>query len=1213
MSDLPYPGLRPFQRHETDIFFGREEHTDQLIEKLGNTHFIAVVGPSGCGKSSLVRTGLLAGLETGFLASAGVHWRIAEFRPGNHPFLALAKALLEDKALGHDYKAPFADEAESLAFLRAALHRGPLSLHEILTESSLPQRTNLLLLVDQFEELFRYYEQTSVEKAAAFVSLLLASSEHPAIYVVITMRSDFLGDAALFYDLPQTIAQGLFLTPRLTREQLYDAIDAPATVFDGHIEADLVNQLLNDAGTDPDQLPLLQHALMRMWDIAWTENPNPVLITEQHYRKIGGLEMALSKHADEAYAELDPAQQRIAEHLFCNLTERSQGRGDTRRPVKLGEIAIQACVLWQEVISVIEVFRQPGRSFLTPPVGQELEPESIIDISHESLIRGWQRLKEWTRKEAESAELYQRLEDSAYRWEQKRAELWTGIELEIALAWRESTQPTAVWAKRYTKVAKTLQATEKEAEPAFLLAMRFLEACAVQQEEQKNQAELAKQKELKQKFKQKALIWAQIGLVIALGLALWGFYERHQAINSQKQTAQLEKERTLSLFQSHLTHAALLARDEDYAMASTILNQTPPLEAQISAPQRHARNLVAWFSQLMGDVPQQVYEGAGTQLFVIAIHPNGTELAVAGEQGSLVIFDRNTGKLTKKLQGHTDNIQAIVFDPNRQWLASAGDDKQIILWNPQNGHIITKWQTSTKVKALAVHPAGTLLASGGEDKQIKLWNPQTGKLIQTLNGHKASISTNGLAFNSTGDILGSTSHDKTARLWPLTTQSKKPLVLKGHTDILQGIAFSPDDQWVATSSVDESVRLWKVSNGKTARVLLGHQNKVFGLRFVEKGDYLITASRDRTLRIWDLDSGITLRVLQGHTAGVNDLAIHAQQLFSVSNDGTVRRWNIELPYQYSITLPSEPASAAISPDGQSVVVGFANGALRRYSLLKKQLLWEKENVHQADIQRLVFSPDGRWLATASFDNTAKLWQVLPKNLIEKQLFIGHDDAINAIAFSPKGNLLATASYDGKIGLFKVGSDEKGFHTAYQGRVYSVDFDLNGTRILSTGKDIGPKEGYTRLWQLTFGYAQIPAKPLTLIKEFPKGSDKMLWASLSSDNQKMASVGRDWLVHLYSLKNTQLHHRLVGHENSVLRAIFSPDNHQLATVSGDATVRFWDLIKRSELFTLHLPTPTDEVARLWDFDFRCIPQQNCWIAVPLTRGKLVLYEMKNIYD
>ena len=222
-----------------------------------------MVGPSGCGKSSLVRAGLIAALETGFLADAGAGWRIAEMRPGDLPLVRLAAALL---APSHSAQNAAWTPVKS-AIVQAMLRRGPLGLIEILRETRLPASENLLLLVDQFEEIFRFREQGSADDADAFVALLLASSAQREIpiYVVITMRSDFLGDCALFTGLPEAINDSQYLTPRLSRDQIRAAITGPARVFGGDVEPALVNRLLNEIGPDPDQLPLLQHALMRMW------------------------------------------------------------------------------------------------------------------------------------------------------------------------------------------------------------------------------------------------------------------------------------------------------------------------------------------------------------------------------------------------------------------------------------------------------------------------------------------------------------------------------------------------------------------------------------------------------------------------------------------------------------------------------------------------------------------------------------------------------------------------------------------------------------------------------------------------------------------------------------------------------------------------------------------------------------------------------------
>ena len=258
ITEHPYPGLRPFTREESDIFFGREEQSDQLLAKLGETRFIAVVGLSGCGKSSLVRAGMIPNLESGYLVSAGAYWRIATMRPGNTPIWNLAEALLDDSALGGELRAEGIPDPKILSLLLASLRRGSFGVVEILRETPLPKGTNLLIVVDQFEELFRYHREGGRDETEAFVNLLLTSARHEEfpIYVVTTMRSEYIGDCALFYGLPEVMNRGQFLVPRLTREQQEMAILGPAGVFGGTIEDRLVNRLLNEMGNDPDQLPL---------------------------------------------------------------------------------------------------------------------------------------------------------------------------------------------------------------------------------------------------------------------------------------------------------------------------------------------------------------------------------------------------------------------------------------------------------------------------------------------------------------------------------------------------------------------------------------------------------------------------------------------------------------------------------------------------------------------------------------------------------------------------------------------------------------------------------------------------------------------------------------------------------------------------------------------------------------------------------------------
>lgn len=453
MKDVnPFPGLRPFSAAESHLFFGCETATDALLRKLRTNRFIAVVGTSGSGKSSLVQAGMLPDLYGGFMASAGSSWRVAVLRPGDAPINALAAALATPSVFGAT------DESADIrsAITETVLRRGTLGLVEVTRQARLHPRENLLVLVDQFEELFRFKQfaggPRAADEAAAFVKLLLEAirQDELPIYVVLTMRSEYLGDCTQFRDLPEAINAGQYLIPRMTRDQRRQAIMGPVAVGGASMTPRLVQRLLNDVGDNPDQLPILQHAMMRTWDY-WADNhEEKEPIDLPHYEAIGGMVEALSRHADEAFNSIaDMRYQKIAERLFKRLTGKGTDNREMRFPARLAELCAVTGENESQVISVIDAFRQEGRSFLMPPQHVPLTGESLIDISHESLIRIWQRLRQWVDEEAQSARIYRRLAETSALYANGEAGLWRKPDLQIALEWRHLNHPTAQWAQRY--------------------------------------------------------------------------------------------------------------------------------------------------------------------------------------------------------------------------------------------------------------------------------------------------------------------------------------------------------------------------------------------------------------------------------------------------------------------------------------------------------------------------------------------------------------------------------------------------------------------------------------------------------------------------------------------------------------------------------------------------------------------------------------------
>ena len=553
----PFPGLRPFETDEYRLFFGREGQADSLLERLQRSRFLAVVGTSGSGKSSLIRAGLMPALRGGMMKGAGSGWRIAVMRPGGDPMGNLANELVKKDVLSEAGMG--LPESEAEAVIEATLRSGSLGILNVARQARLGEHEKLLLVVDQFEELFRFRaanEGGSADEASAFVKLLLEAAQQRelSIYIVLTMRSDFLGDCAQFQGLPEAINDGQYLIPRMTRDERRFAVTGPVGVTRGKISEPLINRLLNDVGDNPDQLPILQHALMRTWEHWQAHRSDGEPIGLEHYEAIGTMSDALSRHADEAFNELpDEKSRKIAELLFKTLSDRGADNRETRRPTRLDTICKITGASLPEVIAVIDVFRRGGRSFLMPPAGTELHADSVIDISHESLIRNWQRLKQWVNEEGASVRVYRRVAETAVLHREGSEGLLQDPALSYALDWAEKSHPNAAWGERY--------------HPEFETAMTYLEQSRIAQEEklaaeeQRRNEEIERDKRELEKTKRfvalqaraaRRMRWliAALGVImlLALGTAAFAWNQRASAVAS-RQAAYRDQQNALVLAQ----------------------------------------------------------------------------------------------------------------------------------------------------------------------------------------------------------------------------------------------------------------------------------------------------------------------------------------------------------------------------------------------------------------------------------------------------------------------------------------------------------------------------------------------------------------------------------------------------------------------------------------------------------------------------------------
>jgi WD40 repeat protein len=280
-------------------------------------------------------------------------------------------------------------------------------------------------------------------------------------------------------------------------------------------------------------------------------------------------------------------------------------------------------------------------------------------------------------------------------------------------------------------------------------------------------------------------------------------------------------------------------------------------------------------------------------LLDVDFSPDGKYLASAGGDKTIKIWDVTTLKEIATLKGHADSILGIAFSPDGKYLASASVDETIKVWDVAGlkERATLKGHTSG-IRGVAFSPDGKYLVSGSWDATTKVWDVAGLKEIATLKGHTDYVL--GIAFSPDGKYLASTSWDKTIKVWDIATL-KEITTLHGHNHHVTGVAFSPDGKYLASASEDEIIKMWDVAELKERATLKGHTYAVWGVAFSPDGKYLASTSWDKTLKIWDVATFKEITTLKGHAASVWGVAFSpdSKYLASASTDRTIRLWAID--------------------------------------------------------------------------------------------------------------------------------------------------------------------------------------------------------------------------------------------------------------------------------------------------------------------------------
>jgi WD40 repeat protein len=1134
-GEPPFKGLQYYDESDYGLFFGRETLTARLITRIGECIatngkgnrnrqgcFLGIVGASGSGKSSFVRAGLVPGLKdeiplvNGQPIPGSERWPVHIITPTSHPIESLAISMTRKSVSAAATNALIKD------MLSDSVSLG-LYVRKLLSH---PKSGDLLLLiVDQFEELFTLCSDESERKAFIENLLKAASPElNGKAILIITLRADFYAHCAQFEGLRLALESNQAFIGPMNLEELKCAIEEPARRGGWEFERGLVNLLLRDIGKEPGALPLLSHALLETW-----KHRRGKTMTLESYAESGGVQGAIARTAETVFnQDLLPEQRNIARNIFLRLTDLGESTQETRRRATLAELIPYP----QDAPQVEAVLKKLVDARLV------ITGEGTVEVAHEALIREWPTLRQWLDENREGLRLHHQLNEAAQDWQglgHDAGALYRGVRLSQAVEWAEKhddqlnqlerefltasrDMEDQVQAAREAQHQKDLQNAKELAQEA--------EARRIAEENRAKEAELSAMKlRVRNRIISIAGTIAVIAAILASCLAITAGYFAYRS-NINKKAAELQSKIS---FVRELSFRAtsILERDQDMGVllalqavkiAGSLENETVP-EAQTSL--YHTLEVANFSTVLRGHT-----DIVRTAVF----NADGTQIVTASKDGTAQVWSTDGIQLAI-LKGHADQVFKAVFSPDGSEIVTTSYDNTARIWKPDGTQLAVLQGHTAAVTSAIFSYDGTKILTVSADGTVRIWTSD-GEPIATLKGHEGPITW--AIFSPDGSRVVTTSVDQTARLWK--TDGSLITIMDGHSNWVISASYSADGSKIATASWDGTARLWD-KDGNLITEFKGHTRSVNSVNFSPDGNLLVTASWDNTARVWKTD-GTQVSVLVGHTGPITmaSFSPDGDKILTSSYDNTARLWHPDGSLIGILRGHSNWVTTAIfSRDGTKIITASYDSTARVWEL--KNIHYDSLQGHTGPVSYVSYFPDGSRIMSTGTDGTIRLWRQDGTFIQEFQMVEG---PIHMGNYSPSRKWIITANENGTATIYGPDGTLVKRLEGHANTVNSARFSQDEEFILT-----GSKDNTARLWRSDGSF----------ILELKGHTDAVNDASFSPDGSLIVTASDDQTARVWKSNGTFLL-TLKGHNSFVISAVFSPDGKRILTGSWDGTAMLW---------------------------------------------------------